>query len=332
MRFAISALFLCVLGASACERKSAVAYGSASTLILVAPDRLWSAVEDTVMTTLEPTIQTVRAERTFTVSHVAPTDSAWLRLRQFRQVILLGYEGDGWLEPAASKRSEVPDTLPAIFSVESVWAQDQLVTVVLLPRGAGAEAVGRVVPELHRVLDERYKNYVRERMYLSGADEALQRRLEQAHGFSLLLPDVYRYEEGDSVQIFRNHYAVGSKELRRTILVTSRPGTTPPDSAALLAWRDSLGEAAYGFDQRTADERQLSGRLPDGGTWLQGAWETPPGDYPAGGPFIARAVPCPAQNRTYLMDAWLYAPAEDKYEYMLQLENILDSFHCADVR
>ncbi len=36
---------------------------------------------------------------------------------------------------------------------------------------------------------------------------------------------------------------------------------------------------------------------------------------------------CP--TRTYFIDAWLYAPNEPKYEYMLQLQEILGSFRCA---
>jgi hypothetical protein len=30
----------------------------------------------------------------------------------------------------------------------------------------------------------------------------------------------------------------------------------------------------------------------------------------------------------YLLDAWLYAPGKQKYEYMIQLQTILDTFRC----
>jgi hypothetical protein len=33
-------------------------------------------------------------------------------------------------------------------------------------------------------------------------------------------------------------------------------------------------------------------------------------------------------ERTYLVDGWLYAPGSPKYEYMIQLGTILDSFEC----
>ena len=34
------------------------------------------------------------------------------------------------------------------------------------------------------------------------------------------------------------------------------------------------------------------------------------------------------QDRMYLLDAWLYAPGKEKYEYMIQLQTILGSFRC----
>ena len=62
---------------------------------------------------------------------------------------------------------------------------------------------------------------------------------------------------------------------------------------------------------------------------IQAQWRNPPErGWPAGGPFITRAVTCESQDRTYYVDAWLYAPGKEKYEYMIQLETILDSFRC----
>ena len=62
---------------------------------------------------------------------------------------------------------------------------------------------------------------------------------------------------------------------------------------------------------------------------IQATWVNPPEqNWPAAGPFILRSVICPEQNRMYLVDAWLYAPGKEKYEYMIQLQTILDSFRC----
>ncbi|HAC07886.1 MAG TPA: hypothetical protein DCF71_18735, partial [Gemmatimonadetes bacterium] len=62
---------------------------------------------------------------------------------------------------------------------------------------------------------------------------------------------------------------------------------------------------------------------------IRAEWTNPPDrGWPAGGPFITRAVVCENQNRMYLVDSWLYAPGKKKYEYVIQLETILDSFRC----
>lgn len=60
---------------------------------------------------------------------------------------------------------------------------------------------------------------------------------------------------------------------------------------------------------------------------VRGIWQDE-GTYPAGGPFIARAVHC--QDAVWFFDAWLYSPnpRASKYEFLLQLEAILDSFRC----
>ena len=64
---------------------------------------------------------------------------------------------------------------------------------------------------------------------------------------------------------------------------------------------------------------------------VQGAWQNPPdSNWPAAEAFVLWAVPCPPQDRLYLIDAWLYAPGKDKWEYMLQIETILESFHCGE--
>jgi hypothetical protein len=62
---------------------------------------------------------------------------------------------------------------------------------------------------------------------------------------------------------------------------------------------------------------------------IRAQWRNPPDrGWPAGGPLIVRSLTCDAQDRAYLLDAWLYAPGHEKYEYMIQLETLLDTFQC----
>jgi len=123
--------------------------------------------------------------------------------------------------------------------------------------------------------------------------------------------------------------------LERTILVTwtEGKGSRPAESAeSALEWRDDVAAKHYGMlPQRTGRdpiETRMLGSDESGGLEVQGIWTGTDAQFPMAGPFITRIVPCPAQDRTYLLDAWLYAPGKSKYEYMLQLETILDSFEC----
>ena len=124
-----------------------------------------------------------------------------------------------------------------------------------------------------------------------------------------------------------------AKDKTREVIVTWR---TPIPEAELngeyiLAWRESLVEGYYSFPQVVVSDQALATPGTMGGRaayQIQAIWENPPEEYPAAGPFILRAVTCPDQDRLYLLDAWLYAPGKEKYEYMLQLETILNSFKC----
>jgi hypothetical protein len=61
---------------------------------------------------------------------------------------------------------------------------------------------------------------------------------------------------------------------------------------------------------------------------VQGAWNAVYDGVPMGGAFITRKIACPELDRTYLADAWLYAPSREKYEYMIQLDILLNTFRC----
>ena len=90
----------------------------------------------------------------------------------------------------------------------------------------------------------------------------------------------------------------------------------------------------FGNEGETLSEQVLVSDVSSAGAQgieIQGAWEGTDPSWPMGGLFISRMVTCAAQNRTYLLDTWLYAPGprRSKYEYMIQLQTILGTFECA---
>jgi hypothetical protein len=318
-----------------CER-SGQALGTATSIIVIATDSVWTAVGDSVLSALEPRIYTVRSERTFEVTQISPSDPDWQELRGFRQVVAIGAPDDAWVRPVFDQAGVQPDvSQPAVVTTRDVWARNQQATAIALPTTNDAAAA---LPHLERVgatIDSLFRIYTVQRMYTSGPDTALRRAFRETHGFALLLPNVYAPLErtGDLV-LFQNNTTVGG-DLARSVLVTWRDGVTPPSAEAALEWRDVMATEQYNPQQRTRRDSIRAAPLTltsgEPAVEVQGAWEGTDPAWPMGGLFITRMIACEQQNRTYLLDTWLYAPGprRSKYEYMIQLQTILGTFECA---
>ncbi len=322
----LGAIAAAALAVASCSDSGRPAHGTATSLIIGVADTLWDAVATQVEVALQPRIFTVRDETTFDVLNIQPDHPRWPDLRRFRQVLPIGKATDFWV--AAVLGEDVPQQLPAIVETQDVWARGQGVTAVVLPEEDPAGALVAMLPELGALLDRRFREYALSRMFVSRADTALRDSLAREAGFSILVPNVYRRADLNGTQVFRNHAEMGGV-LMRTITVTWRDGAAvEPTPALTRAWRDSV--ASYAFDLGQAiDTTHVESRALGGDTFeLQGVWTSTDPSWPAAGPFIDRVVVCPTQNRTYFLDAWLFAPGKKKYEYMIQLQTLLDSFRC----
>jgi Domain of unknown function (DUF4837) len=330
-RFAGAAALL--LGALPGCNSTPQAVGNVSSIIVITTDSLWTAIGDSLQRALEPPIFTVRDERTFELTHVSPRDPKWTDLRTFRQVLVIGTAADGWVAPVL-RAAGVSDSRP-LLQTRDVWARNQLASAIVVSAERSAQAALGQVPRLAALTDSVFRAYARERMYTSRPDTRLRDSLRAQAGYAILLPNVYhRVRRGADVQLFQNSTQIGG-DLVRSVLIAARPGTVEPTGQSALAWRDSVARTEYRPAQTTqraqlrAQPLQVRGHV---GVEIQGIWEGNDPTWPMGGPFIARIIPCPSQNRTYLVDAWLYAPGPQRgsrYEYMIQLQTIMDSFECA---
>lgn len=331
MRSLRTALLL-LLGAAACTDSGRMAMGDVNSIIVVADAGLWNEVSDTVLTSLQPGIFAVRSEPTFKLTHVAPDDPSWRDLRRFRQILAIGEPEDPWVRPVIRK-ADTAVAAPAIVQASNVWARNQVGTALVVSGEAAAGAVRDQLDDLAALLDLGYRRWAHQRMFTSGVDTALARTLAREGGFTARVPNVYTFRrEGSDGFLFFNDQLAGTP-LVRSLFVTWRSGTaSEPAPEEALAWRDSIGMEVYDWPQRsqrdpiqvTAVEEPGEGGLDIRGVWTGTADET----FPQAGPFITRVVDCPASDRRYLLDAWLYAPAADKYQYVIQLETLLDSFEC----
>jgi hypothetical protein len=252
-------------------------------------------------------------------------------LQRFRQLLLVGTPDSPWMAEPLARADRETFNPPELFQVGDVWARGQNVTVLLLP-SIGAEGADELMAPLHELLDEQYRQWSRSRMYMSGRDSLLADTLWNEAGFTMLLPEVYQHRIVDSLHIFRNDNPDPSELIRQVTVTWKTPLPEELDQEEVLSWRTEIADRYYVYPQVIDMELAQTRRLQLGDLVLEefrAVWSNPPEDmFPAGGPLIVWSVPCPAQDRHYLVDAWLYAPGRDKYQYLLQLETILNTFRC----
>ena len=316
---------------AACSDTSRMAMGDVNSIIVVADDSLWAEVQDTVLSTLQPRIFAVRDEQTFNLTHTSPYSENWADLRRFRQILAIGTPEAPWVQSALAQADTSVEP-PAVVEANNVWARNQHVTTLVIPEQGAADAVRDRVAELQHLMDGRYRDWATSRMFISGHNEALADTLRSVGGFTLDIPQVYRWRrDTENTFVFLNDQPDAS-ELVRWLTVTWRPlDESEPTAEALLEWRDSIASTLYDWEQQTQRDpiHEAAIEAPGaGGLEVRGVWTGTLDDFPQAGPFVARIVDCPAQDRRYLLDTWLYAPARDKYQYMIQLETLLERFRC----
>lgn len=330
MTFLRKALLLAVVATVACDQSSRLAMGEVNSIIVVAEDSLWAQVQDTMLRSLQPRIFAVRDEPTFQLTHTSPTSGNWSDLKRFRQILTIGSPSDPWVQRALEE-ADTALTPPGLVEVNSVWARNQRVTALVVGADGDVAWLREMTDSLAALLDRRYRAWAQNRMYVSGHDTALAGTLRRQGGFELDMPNVYRWRQSnDSSFVFLNDNPDASQLVRWLTVTWRTDGTGELTTESALAWRDSLAAALYDWGQATDRERLQSTAVDEpgaGGLEVRGVW-TARDEFPQAGPFIARVIDCPAQDRRYLLDAWLYAPARDKYQYMIQLETLLDSFRC----
>ena len=332
LRAVLGPLAALVLLLAACEQPRS--HGDLDAVIVGVDQDLWMEVEDEFRAQMEPPIQTVREERPFRITQVDPaTEDAWGQLRRFRQTVVMGTPETPWVAEALERGGEAVPQAPALVEVFDVWARGQKVWVLVVPETDPGAAVTELAGQVMEKMDEEYRDFVRNRMFVSGRDTILADSLAQNVGFSMQFPNVYRYYvEADTVLRFRNDNP-SPRELIREIAVTwwEPAPEEDPTREELEEWRLEMAGTYYVDPQEldtsvvTFEPISVNGAQ---GVEFQSAWRSLPDAWPAGGPVITRAVRCPDQDRMYVMDAWVYAPERTKYQYVIQLQTILNTFRC----
>ena len=324
------AAFIALMATTAgCDAPAAM--GEADSLILIISDDLWEQSEDTAYAVLEPTVHTTRNDKKFYVHRVAPDAPEVAELLLWKQVIVVAAPGDERLAQILRAAGITGDPQPGqVLQAGDVWARGQAATAVVLRPGSEYESWLQLLPDLAATIDRDYRAYVLTRMYVSGPDTASARQLSEQFGYTLAYPAVYETVAlSENIVLIRNDNP-DPAELIRSIVIEAAPAVDSLAAADIVAWREALARTHYNVSQRTIPDEgdgtplDLAGAP---GLEVRGVWQDE-GTYPAAGLFIARAVDCP--GKTVFIDAWLYSPnpKRSKFEFIIQLEEILNSFRC----
>jgi hypothetical protein len=311
---------------AACGKPSP--FGEPNSLIIVAPDSLWALMEEATYEALEQTFVTTRPEKKYVATQVDPSSPDFEKLRMWWQVVVFGTPDNPLVERVAQAAGiEGSVGAPSVIQAENLWARGQLVTAVVLEPGRETESWLAQLPELYELIDEGFRRYVRGRMFVTGPDSVIADSLQRTFGFSLTVPVVYLLSEGHDLIILRNDNPDPS-ELIRSVLVAWRPAVDSLTPELAYEWRSAVDSIEYVVPQNIDLSVGQVRRFDQNGheaLEVTGTWEDE-SDFPAGGPFISWLVQCP--DRTFFLDAWLYAPRKSKYMYVLQMREILRSFDC----
>ncbi len=91
---------------------------------------------------LEPTIRTVRTEKTFNVTYQDPNGAEWKNLKRFRQLLLVGTGDEPWIQDAIAKvRAASPG--PGVYRAYDIWARGQQATIILAAPDQGGRGRSR---------------------------------------------------------------------------------------------------------------------------------------------------------------------------------------------
>jgi hypothetical protein len=314
------------LAGAGCERLPSVDGPLHEVVVVAAPER-WVEFERRTRRALEQRVSGVRDERVFALVHQEPYAEGWEERSRAPLLLVLGEPQDAWMEEALAKAGPAPGE-PGPRRAPDVWAQGQVVNLLVLSEAPTDRELGRQLATVYAQLHADFRSMVRARLYAAGANTELADTLWEREGFGILVPDSYTLRRADSIFLFSPDSAAA---VEQRIAVT---WTSPAPSLELdevLAWRARTAREHYGAPQQVG-ARVTAERLSRAGyvaLEIRGQWTRPAesGERQEGS-LLTRVAVCEGQNRAYLLDSWLHTPEPATYEYVVQLETILDTFRC----
>jgi hypothetical protein len=304
--------------------------GDPNEVVAVVAPEVWGEMEEDLREAIERRVSGVRDERVFTLVPQEPYGEAWDERSRAPLLLVVGTPGDEWMQEALAE-AEVRPGGPGLYRATNVWADGQVVNALVVQGGGDGHDLEEHLEGLYAQLHADFRALVRGRLFASGADTELADTLWEREGFGILIPNSYSWTKADSTFLFRpdSEEEAGVERLIAVTWLNPAPSSLEMDE--VLAWRARPARAHYGEPQQvgarvTAERLSFAGYVA---LEIRGPFTRrgPEGERHEGS-LLTRVAVCEGQNRAYLLDSWVLAPGEETWEYVVQLETILDTFRC----
>lgn len=336
--FLIAVMLLPLIGC----RTMPSATGKDYEVVVIVQGRLWNIMEGEIRGTLQRPVFGVHTEKAFRLIQVEPEKpkpfNTWRKILVIGSVegtpIVRDLLGDEELKSIESGKAYLKP-------LKNVWALGQYVLLCYTKHSEflpGAFASSRET--VFSLINDAFLEEERRRMFTSGVNEKIAEYFAGQYGFSILLPQIYRLADEDTLQVaFDDEQSIQMNAIRffninpqRSFLVCWKEGSLPQiDEEWVQKLRQAIGRIYYPGDEllihRVESTSTAFGNLP--AVRLRGVWENK--EELQGGLFITYAFNCPENDRFYLIDGILYQPNPErsKYPYLVQLSMIMHSFDCS---
>lgn len=327
-------------------QKKEQAYGKVNQILVIADSSVWrGAVGDTFFYYFgAPYILLPQPEPIFDVQHITPEKLAIQRMKkELRNLVILADLNDESSVVSRLIRQDIgPEKLAEIekgkgYGVivgQDKWAKGQQLFYVA---GFGEQNlidnIANNFPAIARKVNERDMETVRATVYQAGESLDLAAEIKAKFGLKLKLPADFkkaRYLDSSNTLWLRRD----DREIVANILITKVPYTDKSQLTkdGLKALRNKIGTIVSTQQQNTymrindvdlplfVEKKTINNAYT---IQAKGIWDIV-NDF-KGGPFITNLMLNKETNELVLVDAFIYAPREEKRDFMQEMELILSS-------
>jgi hypothetical protein len=238
-------------------------------------------------------------------------------LQRFRNIILVNF------------KSDAPKTVIALKN--DVWAKDQLVLEIV---ATDEQSLLNVLDENKSKLISYFNDVEKKRItdnYNKFKDNSIIDKIKKKHNINITIPKGYTLDLDSSNFLWISHE---TPAISQGILIYyyNYSDTSNFSKSSLITVRDSIlkkyvsGPTPESYMTTEKEFEIIQNKFLYNNNFcseIKGLWKLE-GDY-MGGPFTSLSILDKSRNRIVTVEGYVYAPKEDKREYVRQLESILYS-------